>query len=430
MKLKRKRCWPIAVLGHLRWVLLNVFIPVWQAKYRYVKVLHRLQRLHGQRRIKVLFVTGMPAKWKCQSLYDLMLKSDRYEPIICQTICDVNNSPCSHSERVAHLESCKTYYADRGMNYAEAYSREREVWSDLNDFNADIVFYNQPWDVVKNQVPHHVAKTALTFQMPYYVPNYGDISFDVKTPFQRTLFGYCALNQEWVELYRKSVSFWLFAGRILPVGHTALDPFCLNREKNCSNGTIIYAPHWSIDCAGNDNCENYSTFLATGIPLLKYAKEHPEIKWVFRPHPTLRTVLTRTGIWSKEEIASYYADWESIGSLSEGGGYEDLMLKSSAMITDCGSFLMEYACTGHPIIHLISPTCKVKPIKPSAELWSTYYQVRNLTELNAVLDEVVVRRQDPKREERLAKVRESGLLDNYAAQNIMNELDQLLGFKK
>lgn len=429
MNLNRKHCWPIAVLGHLRWMFVDVLVPVWKAKCRYAKVLRRLKIIKGQRRIKVLFVTGTPSKWKCQSLYDLMIKSTRYEPCICQTICDVEVSFC-HAKRVSHLDQCKAYYDARGMNYLEAYSREREEWIDLNEFDADVIFYNQPWDVASNQVPHHVAVKSLTFQVPYYVPNYGDVDFDVKTPFQRTLFGYCAINKSWAEFYQKSVSYGLFAGRILPVGHTALDPFYLNRGKYSVKGTVIYAPHWSIDCPGNENTENYSTFLTTGRAMLKFAKAHPEIKWVFRPHPTLRTVLARTGIWSVDEIESYYADWAAIGLLSVGGGYEQLLMESAVMITDCGSFLMEYACTGNPIVHLISSTCKVKPIKPSDDLWATYYQVRTLEELDAVLNEVVVRRQDPKREERLAKVRESGLLDNYAARNILNELDQLLGFGK
>lgn len=430
MNLNNEHCWLIAVLGHLRWMFLSVFIPVWLAKFRYHKVLRRLRKSNGQKRIKVLFVTGTPAKWKCQSLYDLMSKSGRYEPCICQTICDVDNSQCTHEERIEHLDRCKAYYTGRGMSYVEAYAREHEAWIDLNDFSADIVFYNQPWDVAFCQLPSHVAKSALTFQVPYYVPNYGDISFDIQTPFQRTLFGYCALNREWAKLYRRNVSPLLFSGCIFSVGHTALDPYFLRQDKRVSNKWVIYAPHWSIDCPGNENCENYSTFLQTGKALLKFAKNHPEIAWVFRPHPTLRKVLSRTRIWSESEINSYYADWAAIGALSEGGDYEGLFLESSVMITDCGSFLMEYACTGNPIVHLISSTCKVNPVKPSAELYATYYQVHDINELGKILEKVVIQHQDPKRDERLEKVREAGLLGNYAAQNIVDELDWIIGFKK
>lgn len=429
MKLNREHCLPVAILGHLKWMLLNVLIPVWQAKFRYPRVVKRLRNSVRKNKMKVLFVTGTTAKWKCQSLYDLMAASENYEPYVCQTICDVESS-FSHAERVRHLDECKSYYVNRGMNYVEAYSRECEEWTDLNEFHADIVFYSQSWEVASVQLPHHVARTALTFMVPYFVANYGDFEMDIRGPFQRTLFAYCTLNKTWADIYKENVSAFMFAGRFCPVGHPALDPYHLKRGKCDSKGYVIYAPHWSIDCPGNENTENYSTFLQTGKMILAFAQAHTEMKWVFRPHPTLRTVLARTGVWSEDEIANYYNAWAEIGIFSHGGGYENLFMESSVLITDCGSFLTEYACTGNPIVHLVSSTAKIKPMKPSAELYATYYQVMSVENINNVLDEVVLRHRDPKREERLAKVRESGLLDNYAARNILNELDQLLGFEK
>lgn len=58
-----------------------------------------------------------------------------------------------------------------------------------------------------------------------------------------------------------------------------------------------------------------------------------------------------------------------------------------------------------PLIHLISPTCKVKPISMSEKLFNTYYQVHNLNELEQLLYEVVEKGNDVKREERLAAAR-------------------------
>lgn len=430
MKLNKDRPLLLALLGHWRWWISYVLIPVWQAKSRYARVLQRVRERYGRKKLKVLFVTGTPAKWECQSLYNLMVKSEWFDPYICQTICDIEKVARTHDERVKHLDACRTYYSGLGMNYVEAYLREREEWIDLNSFNADVIFYNQPWDVDLVQVPHHVAKSALAFQVPYYVPNNEDAEFDVGSPFQRTLFRYCALNKEWADIYNRFLSRIAFAGKILPVGHTELDQYYLNQGKCEQSGYVIYAPHWSIDCPGNENAENYSTFLLSGKLMLEFAKEHPEIKWVFRPHPTLKTVLKRTQVWSDTEIESYYDEWARIGQFSEGGGYEKLFMESRVMITDCGSFLTEYACTGNPIIHLISSTAKLKPMKPSADLYATYYQAHNADELDKFLDEIVLKSLDPNREVRLAKVREAGLLDNYAAQNIMDYLEKLLGGKE
>lgn len=425
---KSKHIWPLSVLGHWQWFIRYVFIPVMLAKVRYPRVLRRLRAYPRGRKLRVLFVTGTPAKWKCQSLYDLMAKSDIFSPCICQTICDIEHTHHSHEERVTHLKKCEKFFKSRNMDYCEVYSRERPQWTDLNELKPDIVFYNQPWDLAPVQQPHHVAKSALTFQIPYFVANYLIINFEIRNAFQRTLFGFCALNQRWVDSYKKGISSFLFAGHILPVGHTALDPYYLSPVTPSKNGLIIYAPHWSIDCPGNENGENYSTFLQTGRAILAFAQSHREIRWVFKPHPTLRTALETTRVWSLKEIDDYYRAWAEVGEVREEG-YEDLFRASRALITDCGSFLTEYACTGNPIVHLISPTAKVGPCQPFAELYSTYYRVHDERELEETLKTIILNGEDHKKAERLEQVRQNGLLGNYAAKNVVDYLETLI-FKK
>ena len=39
-----------------------------------------------------------------------------------------------------------------------------------------------------------------------------------------------------------------------------------------------------------------------GKDILDYAKSHPEINWVFKPHPRLRTELTYSNVWTKKEV--------------------------------------------------------------------------------------------------------------------------------
>lgn len=423
----RKHIWPIAVLGRWRFLFRYVLIPVWQAKFRYRKVLKRIRAYPADRKIKVLFVTGTPAKWKSQSLYDLMVKDDRFDPCICQTICDLENTRCNHKQRVEHLKKCREFFESRGMRYVEAYSREEGTWKDLNDFNADLVFYNQPWDLARNQLPHWVAKTALTFQIPYYVPNRGAASFDVGTPFQRALYVYVALNEMWAEFYKQSVSRFAFAGKIVGLGHTALDYYYFNGDRSpAKRRVVIYAPHWGFKHPRNPNRENFSTVLWTGRPILDYARKHSEVDWVFKPHPTLRSCLERTGVWTKAEIDEYYSSWGEIGWVHVGGDYEGLFVKSSALITDSDSFLLEYACTGHPIVHLISPEMNEKNGGKMDFLLRTYYRVCKLDELGPILDRVIIDGDDYDGAHRVEMIRKAGIMGNCAAKNIINWVDEEL----
>ena len=57
---------------------------------------------------------------------------------------------------------------------------------------------------------------------------------------------------------------------------------------------------------------------------------------------------------TREQVEQYFDEWRAIGSIKEGTSYMELFANSSCLITDCGSFLTEYAFTGKPVIHLVS----------------------------------------------------------------------------
>ena len=160
--------------------------------------------------------------------------------------------------------------------------------------------------------------------------------------------------------------------------------------------------------------------------MLAYAQQHKEFHWIFKPHPDLRKTLAKTG-WTEQEVEAYYNAWQELGGLCETGDYPTLFMQSRLMITDCGSFLTEYACTGHPILHLICPTCKKIPFQQSKQLFDLYYQAHNVQELHAQLDMLLVRGEDPRREQRLAMVEKMRLRDNNAAAKIGEWLQTELG---
>lgn len=161
--------------------------------------------------------------------------------------------------------------------------------------------------------------------------------------------------------------------------------------------------------------------------MLDLARKHPELNWAFKPHPTLRhTLLTVCG-WAPEVVDSYYRGWEEVGEACYDANYVGLFADSIALITDCDSFLVEYACFGNPIIHLVSPNCKYKPHAISEKLFGTYYQARDWQELEGHFKRVVLGGDDYKRNYRLAAIREMNLMGNNAARSILDYMDGLLG---
>jgi CDP-glycerol glycerophosphotransferase (TagB/SpsB family) len=161
--------------------------------------------------------------------------------------------------------------------------------------------------------------------------------------------------------------------------------------------------------------------METGRPMLEYALNHPEIKWLFKPHPSLRTVLYK--ILPRQEVDDYYEQWEHIGKVCYTGDYVELFFESQAMITDCDSFLIEYVFTGKPIIHLKRDGYNVGSSSPFISLFDTYYKVCNEVELGATIDYVIVKHNDPNRQLRLELMERLGLCRNDVSSAIVKEMD-------
>lgn len=391
----------------------------------YALVLQRIRRYAGTRKIKVIFLVNEVSKWKAQSLYSLMEESPYYEPYIGLTLADIDWQ-LPQTEQNKKYFSNREYFRGKGMRIIDAYDIDKRVPISLSAYEPDIVWYQQPWQIAEIQRPDRVSYYALTGYIPYYVPNYGDFEVDCNQEFHRGLWRYFILNKSWEKFFRRQLGLLSHAGKLLGLGHTGLDPLRVVDGHSKNGSSVIYAPHWSIDCPGNENFENYSTFLWTGRPILEFAQKHTEITWVFKPHPSLKRALLKTGVWSQKEVDDYYQAWDKIGIKCETGDYQQLMLDSTVMITDCGSFLTEYFSTGKPLVHLISPTAKLKPLPPSQKMFNSFYKVRSMDELSDMLNLLINQRNDPKREERQALLRELDIGSCNAAANILQYLNKVL----
>lgn len=390
---------------------------------RYSKIISSIQK-NPNKKIKVLFLVNDISKWKTQSLYDIFSESEDYEPVIALTIADVQKR-LSPTERNNYLHELYKYFTDKNMKCIYAWNTKTNRAINLKEFKPNIVFYQQPWGVAKNQTPDVVSNFALTCYVPYFVPNYGIMNMDY-LDFHKFLFRNYVLNKDWENIYKKYAGNY-YNDNIYAVGHTMLDSICLNREeKKEGHNYVIYAPHWSIPYAGNENDENYGTFLWNHKLILNYAQNHPEFNWVFKPHPTLKLALKRTGLFSDNYIENYYNEWEKIATVCYSSNYMDIFLDSRALITDCGSFLIEYFCTGKPVIHLVSDKCNVVPPPPTLKIFDTFYKVENADEFDKVLDTLLQKNNDYKREERLNVLKESNLNNCYAAKNIFNDLNEII----
>lgn len=387
-------------------------IPLVQEHYQ--KILQKLNE-KKQKKIKVLFLVSECSKWHAQSLYDLMACSNLFEPVIALTLLtDVHkgfdNTRNDINENYQHFKA-------KGMNVVLAYQNNNYI--NLKDLGADVVFYQQPWGISKIQSPQYVSNFALTYYIPYYLPNYGVLDLDINLKFHKYLYKYYVLNKEWASFYGENSKVQNFCS----VGHPQLDDYKNMQTSANSKNYIIYAPHYSIKHPLNDNPVDLSTFLDNGSLILDYAKKHSNLNWVFKPHPQLKYALLKIGL-DENWVNNYYSEWEKLGTACYTDDYKNLFLNSKALITDSASFLIEYFCTGKPIIHLINFDSKVSPSIKSMKILDTLYKSYNNDEMLKIFNNILVNDNDYKKQEREDVLKKSQLIQNNASENIMKDLMQ------
>lgn len=395
------------------------------------RVLARLRKAAGKRKFRVVFLVSELAKWKCQSVFDRMCASGEFEPVVAvYNLTRLAREPIEDQRRegVGKVE----FFRRRGMQVVDIQKYGTRQTLGMGDLGADIVFYQQPWDLPRQLQPWVVCRQALTFYFPYYTPNSMDPSTEIGHKMLHLLFGQVVCNEETAELYRRlqRTVGGAYSTRYLPFGYPTLDEIEV-AESVPPDGWVIYAPHFSITYGNCHPKLKFATFLWNGRAILEYAKAHREIKWAFKPHPSLKRALVESGAMSAAEAQGYFLEWEALGRSCEGAPSDYLLLfaESRAMITDCGSFLTEYGCTGKPIIRLISGDLNVRPHPAVEQLYRKYYEVRTLEELRTAFHEVLELGRDPLREERLAEIRAAGITGGDAAGQMVGYLKELLGGK-
>lgn len=403
---------------------------VWRCRRNHAHVLHRLRSKAQSDKIRVLFLCNNTAKWKCQSVYECMEASGVFEPVVAITALGEMGAR-EDDELQSVFAEADAFFDELGDRHVRACSLLPRHYEDLRRFNPDIVFFPEPWAIKHPQTTAEVSHFALPCYVPYFVTAHIIPEKQCLTPMHRYLFAYFTQNVNMATIYEDSIS-WLFRSyRTISTGHPALDMLGMPNLDiggvQAPENMVIYAPHYSIQISDHRHPNwRIGTFLETGRFVLDYARRHPKVNWVFKPHPQLRNALQISGLWTEEDIDDYYAEWGRIGTVCTDGNYQDLFLKSKAMITDSGSFLIEYGITGKALIHLVPHGAGTELSPHIKDLLDAYYRVESPDELANALDLIIERGEDPKRQQRLTALRGTQLLGVNAAQNIVDYLRKLL----
>lgn len=379
----------------------------------YKRVQSILKKEKGHRKIRVCFLVSESSKWNMQSLYDELLKSDVFYPFIVVT------NLTRYLEHRPSYQRLLGFYQGVANNVEVGWDECTKKGLDLERFSPDMVFYQQPWELFENQNVKRVSSFALTFYCSYAIEDAYGVAKAHLRDFYSLLTRYFVFSDTYKDYFQKNCPYTL--SNISAVsGHPKLDVYTDYHPQDYKHKYVIYAPHHAFE----KNSLRYGTFPWSGQFILNWAKSHPEIDWVFKPHPRMKIALIEGGIMNSEEAEHYYDEWRKIGIAYEDGNYFGLFLESKCLITDCGSFLTEYLPTQMPVIQLCNEDSK-EFTPTTIKIIDSYYKAFDTFELHNLLEDVVLKKNDTLKNKRLEIIRELGL-NNNSGLRVVRELDKLL----
>lgn len=372
--------------------------------------LEKLRRkVQGGKKIKVFFMTQRAAAFGAASVYKAMEKKDIFDPYI---LC-ISKRDIWYKDFYEAVEEDVEFFEKRGFRAINAYD-ENKTPKDLTVLKPDIIFYDSPnlYGPANNS---HFRLDLLNWKfLTCYIP-YGLLMVD------SFYYHYDNVNvrTSWKVFldtdasYSRALSDAEFNGlNIVKAGYPKFDDYEMEKGAELpvklqnDKRTIIYAPHWSLNFENN-----FATFDLYKDIVLNFAITHPEMNFVFKPHPELEYRIKaryKTGAseFSHEDYINYIKTWDALqnGICITQGGYISIFERSDCMITDCGSFIGEYLPSLNPCIYIFNPRKKHQwdAYTPLAKkILNTYYIANDVCELEQYFQDVVVNDNDIKKESRI-----------------------------
>jgi CDP-glycerol glycerophosphotransferase (TagB/SpsB family) len=397
---------------------------------RYLKIAENVKK---KDKITVAFFLIHVSVWKCENVYRLLEKDDRFDPVI--VVCPYITY--GDDNMLEEMQAAYNFFQDNSYNVVRTYNEKTNEWLDVKaTIKPDIVFFTNPHKLTKDE---------------YYIYNY----LDTLTCYVQYAFHICHLNEMhynqafhnllWKAFYETPVhkalasQYALNKGRnVVITGYPGIDVFLdkLHRDtkdvwkiKDRNIKRIIWAPHQTID--NDKNVLSFSTFLLYHQFMIDIAKKYQDkIQITFKPHPLLKNKLQKHEEWGKERTESYYKMWEDLpnGQLNESS-YIDMFVTSDAMILDSVSFIVEYLTLNKPSLFLFRDEQIEDRLNDFGKMsLQELYHGKNKDEIVYFIENVVLNGIDEKEKHRKQFIREFLLPPNNlsASENIYNEFVRVL----
>lgn len=384
-----------------------------------------LEEIRSLTRTKIyaLFLTQEPACWpSLESVFAAAQESEAFETGLVYT-------PFFHNNYIEQIDYYDTY---REMGVPV----QRHNEYDLPQHSPDVVIINKPYA--------NIPELYRIKQLEQVIPRIVYIAYGMELTMDLIKFGFqyyghykawrhCAYG-DIVKEYGKK--FGYRNGENIAVwGHPKADHYA-DMEKNRENipeewkqrigsrKTILWTPHHLIDL----NSTGTGTWLIWGAQILTLALKHPDIFFIFRPHPLMMGALVNSHSMTQAQADRLREKIESAENIlwDTNAGYHAAFDAADAIITDGTTFSVEFLYTKKPI--LLTPR-NMEGFYMHEDMLESYYVVNKVQDISNFM-EMVRDGKDPLKEKRLALYKktffipEQGTVGEYIMEHIKIDLEK------
>ncbi|MBI6618888.1 CDP-glycerol glycerophosphotransferase family protein, partial [Pseudomonas corrugata] len=305
--------------------------------------------------IKVLFVAQHPsilASWR--SIWQAMKNDPAF-------VAKVVLSPFLHpySSSAVTMDNMRRCLIDAGIPFCTAEALN------LESLRPNVVFLQNPYDETR---PDFLRSENLTragsrvAYVPYGLEMGGgawNLTAQFDLPFHRIAWRVFARSERHKKMFAK----YCRAGNshVVVTGHPKFDQINYDLEPSLPEETIkkingrkviLWTPHFSVT-----EIPSWSTYRIYSDFIFSAFTQEQEIFLLLRPHPLFFKAMVQNGLWDETGETEFREKIRNSNNiaLDESSDYHHAFSLSDALMTDVGSFLLEYLPTGKPLLYLHHP---------------------------------------------------------------------------
>jgi hypothetical protein len=390
---------------------------------------HRIAiyELKNKNKIKVAFLALHSSVWKYDELYNLLLQSEKYIPMLF--LCPVVNR--GHEDMLLELEKSELFFTSKGYQYIMTYDRSENTYLDIRKkYNPDIIFYTNPYNELiyeKYNINHFLDKLTCYVPYSYMVLNH-DWAYNLS--FHNLCWKLYYPNELYTDIAKKIMT---NKGRNISVtGYPKSDEFFNTnvldylewKNGKSSSRKIIWAPHHTIEEDSDYKSSNFFSICDFMVELC--FKYNDKIEFAFKPHPLLRIKLYNHNAWGKKKTDDYFNKWEKMpNSVFIDDDYVNIFKTSDALIHDCASFTIEYLHVNKPALYICNNNTESYFSELGKMAFDTHYKSYNNNDIENFIEVVVINQIDIKKNDREFFFNKHLFKYKNASLNIFNQLNNL-----